>query len=61
MVASGAQPDPGYWSTANGVLEYSFEANTAVLGKGTFQIYVRLMQGDTQVAITSVSAKFSGK
>jgi hypothetical protein len=61
VVANGAQPDPAYWRPANGVLEYSFEVNTTVLGKGTFQIYVRLMKGDVQVAITSVTAKFSGK
>ena len=28
---------------------------------GTFQTYVRLMKGDVQLAITSVTAKFSGK
>ena len=61
VVASGAQPDPAYWQTANGVLQYSFEINTRVHGKGTFQIYVRLIKGDAQVAITSVTAKFSGK
>jgi hypothetical protein len=61
VVASGAQPDPTYWRTANGVLQYSFEVNTTVHGKGTFQIYVRLMKGDAQLAITSVTAKFSGK
>ena len=61
VVASGAQPDPAYWRPANGVLQYSFEVNTAVHGKGTFQIYVRLMKGDAQLAITSVTAKFSGK
>jgi hypothetical protein len=61
VVANGAEPDPAYWRPANGVLEYSFEVNTRVHGKGTFLIYVRLMVGDDQVAITSVTAKFSGK
>jgi hypothetical protein len=61
VVANGAQPDPAYWRPANGVLQYSFEVNTSIHGKGTFQIYVRLMKADTQVAITSVTAKFSGK
>ena len=61
VVANGAQPDPAYWRTANGVLQYSFEVNTTVHGKGTFQIFVRLMKGDSQLAITSVTAKFSGK
>jgi len=61
VVANDAQPDLAYWQPANGVLQYSFEINTRVHGKGTFQIYVRLMKGDVQVAITSVTAKFSGK
>ena len=61
VVANGAEPDPSYWRPATGVLQYSFEVNTGVYGKGTFQIYVRLMKGNVQVAITSVTAKFSGK
>jgi hypothetical protein len=61
VVANGAAPDPANWRPANGVLQYSFEVNTSIYGKGTFQIYVRLMNGDAQVAITSVTAKFSGK
>jgi hypothetical protein len=48
-------------AVANGVLEYSFEVNTRVHGKGTFRIYVRLMRGDDQLAVTSVTAKFSGR
>jgi hypothetical protein len=61
VVAQGATPDAAYWRPATGVLQYSFELNTTVFGKGTFDIYVRLMQGDTEAAITSVRAKFSGK
>jgi hypothetical protein len=61
VVANGAQPDPTSWRPANGVLQYSFEVNTSVYGRGTFQIYVRLMNGDAQVAITSVTARFSGR
>jgi len=61
VVADGAQPDPASWQPANGLLQYSFEVNTRVYGKGTFQIYMRLMKGDAQQAITSVTAKFSGK
>lgn len=61
VVANGAQPDPASWQPANGVLQYSFEVNTGLHGKGTFQIYVRLMKGNAQVAITSITAKFSGK
>ena len=61
VVASGAQPDPAYWRPANGVLQYSFEVNTSIHGRGTFQIYVRLLRGGTQVAITSVTGRFSGR
>jgi len=61
VVANGAAPDPAYWRPANGMLQYSFEVNTSIHGKGTFQIYVRLMRGDVQLAITAVTAKFSGK
>jgi hypothetical protein len=61
VVANGAELDPANWQPANGVLQYSFEVSTSIYGKGTFQIYVRLMKGDAQVAITSVTAKFSGK
>ena len=61
VVANGAQPDAAYWRPATGVLQYSFEINTQVYGRGTFQIYVRMMEGDTEVAITSVTARFSGR
>ena len=61
VVANGAQPDPAYWRLANGVLQYSFEVNTTTYGRGTFQIYVRLMDGEVQLAITSVTARFSGR
>jgi hypothetical protein len=61
VVADGATPNPTYWRPANGVLQYSFEVDTRVHGAGTFRIYARLMQGDTQLAITSVTARFSGR
>ena len=61
IVANGAQPDPAYWQPANGVLQYSFEVNTTSYGRGTFQIYVRLTDGEVQLAITSVTARFSGR
>ena len=61
VVADGVQPDPTYWRPATGVLQYSFEVNTPVYGRGIFQIYVRLMRGDTQLTITSVTARFSGR
>jgi hypothetical protein len=61
VVANGVEPDAAYWRPANGVLQYSFEINTQVHGAGTFQIYTRLMDGDTQVAITSVTAQFTGQ
>jgi hypothetical protein len=61
VVSNDAEPDPAYWRTANGVLQYSFEINTSIHGAGTFQIYVRLMKGDAQLAITSVTARFSGR
>jgi hypothetical protein len=57
--AYGAHPDPTSWRPATGVLQYSFEVDTSLHGRGIFQIYVRLMQGDAQVDITSVMAKFS--
>ena len=61
VVANGAEPDPAHWQPANGVLQYSFEVNTTTYGRGMFQIYVRLMDGEGQLAITSVTAKFSGR
>jgi hypothetical protein len=61
VVASGAQPDPDYWRPANSVLRYSFQVNTTVYGKGTFDLYVRLLEGDAQTAITKVRVKFSGR
>ena len=61
VVADGAEPDPASWQPANGVLQYSFEVNTRTYGRGTFQIYVRLMRGDDLLATTSVNARFSGR
>jgi len=61
VVADGAAPDSAFWRAANGLLQYSFEVNTTTYGRGTFQIYVRLMDGETQLAITSVTARFSGR
>ncbi|PKO04828.1 MAG: hypothetical protein CVU41_15185 [Chloroflexi bacterium HGW-Chloroflexi-3] len=61
VVASGVDPNPDYWRPANGILQYSFEVNTQVYGKGTFDLYVRLLEGDVQTAINSVRVKFSGK
>jgi hypothetical protein len=61
VAADGAGPDPASWQPANGVLQYSFEVNTRTYGRGTFQIYVRLMRGDDLLATTSVNARFSGR
>ena len=61
LANSGAAPDPANWQPANGLLQYSLEVNTTTYGRGTFQIYVRLMDGEGQLAITSVTAKFSGR
>ena len=61
VVANGVAPDTANWQLANGLLQYSFEVNTTTYGRGTFQIYVRLMDGEVQLAITSVTARFSGR
>lgn len=61
VVAAGVDPDPDYWRPANSVLQYSFQLNTTVFGKGAFELYVRLLEDEVQTAITSVQLRFSGK
>jgi hypothetical protein len=61
VVARGAAPDGAAWRPANGVLQYSFEINTLEFGAGQHDLYVRLLQGGHQVAITSVRVRFSGQ
>ncbi|MGH2377624.1 MAG: S8 family serine peptidase [Candidatus Limnocylindria bacterium] len=60
IVPAGTAPASDGWTAANGVLEYSFEFDTRDYGKGTFDIYTRLLEGGAQTAITSVRAKFRG-
>jgi hypothetical protein len=44
-----------------GVDSIGRQIHGGVQGKDMFQIYVCLMEGNVQVAISSVTAKFSGK
>lgn len=58
VVPAGTSPSADGWRAATGLLSYSFEFDTRAFGKGTFDIYARLLEGGVQTAITSVRAKF---
>ena len=58
IVPDGASPSADGWTSATGVLEYSFQFDTRAYGSGSFDIYTRLLEGGAQTAITSVRARF---
>jgi hypothetical protein len=58
IVPSGQQPASGGWFAAGGLLDWAFAFDTRSYGRGTFDIYARLMEGGSQTAITKVTAKF---